>query len=49
MNRPIAVIHISTKSCLSTQPDVRVDVKDDVKDGVKDHVRVENPCFKLSN
>jgi hypothetical protein len=53
MNQPIAVIRISTRSCLSTQPDVRVDVRvdvrDDVKDGVKDHVRVESPCLQLNN
>ena len=53
MNRPIAVIRISTKSCLSTQPDVRVGVRVgvrvDVRDDVRDYVRVESPWLELRN
>ena len=49
MNQLIAVIRISTRSCPSTQPDVRVGVRVDVRDDVKDHVRVESPWLELRN
>ena len=49
MNRLIAVIRISTRSCPSTQPDVRVGVRVDVRDDVRDYVRGESPCTELRN